>query len=323
MISFIVIGRNEGWKLSTCLQSIQIAIRVNQFPDREILYVDSSSTDDSVELAKGIEGVRVFLITGEFNAAVARNIGAKESKGDVLFFIDGDMEIRADFIPLVYSDSTGLSYPFVSGNWINHHYDDFRSRDSVSTHEKVNMSRDEFQVTTGGLFMIRRDVWFEAGGMNTRYRRSQDWELGLRLADLGVKLLRKKEILADHHTISPRLDNRRTWHLTLSGAKFYRAVMLRDHLLNRHQWSHFLKTNYTFIIFLLGLIITFLTGSGLGLLLYPIAILARSVRRKQLRASQLLTNLATFMLYEIGFLFALLFFWPKEVELQYREVTNE
>ena len=105
MISFIVIGRNEGWKLTKCFESIYDTINYNKLINYEIIYVDSASTDDSIDRAKNFNEVKIYIITGKFNAAIARNIGAKEAKGDVFFFIDGDMEILPDFLPLVYNEN--------------------------------------------------------------------------------------------------------------------------------------------------------------------------------------------------------------------------
>ncbi len=89
--SFIVIGKNEGWKLSLCFQSILNCIEKNRIDNYEIIYVDSRSTDDSIERAKKIPNIKIFSIIGKCNAAIARNIGCKEAQVDILFFFDGDM----------------------------------------------------------------------------------------------------------------------------------------------------------------------------------------------------------------------------------------
>ena len=52
MISFIVIGRNEGWKLTKCFESIYDTINYNKLINYEIIYVDSASTDDSIDRQK-------------------------------------------------------------------------------------------------------------------------------------------------------------------------------------------------------------------------------------------------------------------------------
>ena len=52
MISFTIIGKNEGWRLEKCLQSVVSIVEQDEITDIEIIYVDSQSTDDSVVLAK-------------------------------------------------------------------------------------------------------------------------------------------------------------------------------------------------------------------------------------------------------------------------------
>jgi len=98
LISFIIIGRNEGWKLTHCLESIFKSAISNLLSYYEVIYVDSQSTDDSIVRANKFANIRIFLITGKYNAAIGRNIGAKEAKGDFLFFLDGDMELHPEFI---------------------------------------------------------------------------------------------------------------------------------------------------------------------------------------------------------------------------------
>ena len=65
------IGRNEGDRLKQCLQSVLTAAQV--------VYVDSGSTDGSVQYAKefGISVVELDL-TRPFTAARARNAGLTE-----------------------------------------------------------------------------------------------------------------------------------------------------------------------------------------------------------------------------------------------------
>ncbi len=59
-ISFIIIGRNEGWKLTKCLESVMRAIKFNRLSNYEVFYVDSKSTDDSIHRAKRFKTQRCF-----------------------------------------------------------------------------------------------------------------------------------------------------------------------------------------------------------------------------------------------------------------------
>lgn len=58
MISVIVIGRNEGARLERCLTSVEKALW--QMP-HEIIYVDSGSTDNSLDIARA-HSVRCLLV---------------------------------------------------------------------------------------------------------------------------------------------------------------------------------------------------------------------------------------------------------------------
>ena len=68
-IGIVVIGRNEGNRLKISLLS---AIGEN----RTVVYVDSGSTDDSVQLAHSL-GAKVIELdmSNQFSAARARNTG--------------------------------------------------------------------------------------------------------------------------------------------------------------------------------------------------------------------------------------------------------
>jgi glycosyltransferase involved in cell wall biosynthesis len=96
-VGIVAIGRNEGSRLQTCLRSVLTVTRW-------IIYVDSGSTDGSVELARriGVEVVRLEP-TARFTAALARNAGLRrltEIAPDIPYvqFVDGDCEIAPDWI---------------------------------------------------------------------------------------------------------------------------------------------------------------------------------------------------------------------------------
>src|SRR4051812_22496841 len=96
-VGVVVIGRNEGERLRRCLESV----RSGNVP---IVYVDSGSTDGSVEMARAMGVTVVELdLTTKFTAARARNAGVKQllaSNPDLEFvqFVDGDCEVVAGWI---------------------------------------------------------------------------------------------------------------------------------------------------------------------------------------------------------------------------------
>ena len=91
----VVIGRNEGERLKRCLRSLSAA--------EVIVYVDSGSTDGSVEAALALRAEIVRLdLTLPFTAARARNAGFArvcELRPDIAFvqFVDGDCELSVEW----------------------------------------------------------------------------------------------------------------------------------------------------------------------------------------------------------------------------------
>jgi glycosyltransferase involved in cell wall biosynthesis len=96
-VGVVVIGRNEGARLVRCLESLAHCRDA-------LVYVDSGSTDGSIEAARRLGAHIVELdLSCPFTAARARNAGYEALKGlkpEVQFvqFVDGDCEIAADWI---------------------------------------------------------------------------------------------------------------------------------------------------------------------------------------------------------------------------------
>lgn len=96
-VGIVVIGRNEGERLRRCLDSLRAHL------DKTV-YVDSGSTDGSVDLSRQ-RGVSVLELdlSVPFTAARARNAGFEllltaHPHLDYVFFVDGDCEVARDWI---------------------------------------------------------------------------------------------------------------------------------------------------------------------------------------------------------------------------------
>ena len=91
-VGVVAIGRNEGQRLQRCLESLHGKTQT-------IVYVDSGSTDGSVEMARSLTSAVVELdLSIPFTAARARNQGFKklialQADTDYVFFVDGDCEV--------------------------------------------------------------------------------------------------------------------------------------------------------------------------------------------------------------------------------------
>ncbi len=100
-VGVVVIGRNEGERLLTCLKSLA------NFKMR-VVYVDSGSTDGSVSAAQSLGASVVNLdMQQPFTAARARNEGAQyliEHAPGVRYiqFVDGDCEVVHSWLPVAF-----------------------------------------------------------------------------------------------------------------------------------------------------------------------------------------------------------------------------
>jgi len=95
LLSVIVIGRNEGERLSACLTSVRA---INDIGGGvELIYVDSASCDDSVPRARAL-GARVLVVQpARPCAAVGRNAGLRVARGRFVLFLDGDTQVHPAF----------------------------------------------------------------------------------------------------------------------------------------------------------------------------------------------------------------------------------
>jgi len=95
LVSVVVIGRNEGARLTRCLASVRRAAGTTAL---EVIYVDSASTDDSCTraVAHGAKVLRVSPVRP--CAAIGRNAGWRAARGDFILFLDGDTLLEPGFL---------------------------------------------------------------------------------------------------------------------------------------------------------------------------------------------------------------------------------
>ena len=322
MISFIIIGRNENWKITKCIQSVLKTIQYNSLNNSEVIYIDSKSSDDSLERVKQFESLKIFQLTGAYNAAIARNLGVEKSRGDILFFIDGDMEILPEFLSLVYHERDGLTYPFVSGQLKNFNYDENAFFINNTWQYSSVLNGDKYFATTGGIFLIERKIWESVGGMDHRFKRGQDLEFALRIAQKGFKILRKKEIIANHHTIS-YTHKTRLWKTLFSGDISYsNSFLLRKHILNPQVYLKIAKSNYTLLGFFSFLILSVLMHQFYLLIGYFIVLGIKIYKQKK---RNLLDIIELFLFYPIRDLFFLFYLFApikkmNSSDIQYTQI---
>jgi len=93
LFSIIIVNTNEGKYILNCIQSIQDKIDAKRCP-YEIIVSDNGSVDGSVEaIRERFPWVKVIENNTKYGFGKANNIGAKQAKGEVLFFLNPDTVI--------------------------------------------------------------------------------------------------------------------------------------------------------------------------------------------------------------------------------------
>ena len=182
----VAIGRNEGERLKRCLTSL--AGRVAR-----VVYVDSGSTDGSVEFAKSL-GVEVVALdmSKPFTAARARNEGLARLKqlGAFQFiqFVDGDCEVAEGWLEKALETMSQRSdVAIVFG----------RRRErfpEASVYNKIcdiewNMPIGELPFC-GGDALMRIEALDQVGGYDPTFIAGEEPEMCFRIREHGWKVLR-------------------------------------------------------------------------------------------------------------------------------------
>lgn len=192
-IDAVVIGRNEGARLETCLASLAGGVR-------RVIYVDSGSSDGSVEKARALGAEVVELdMSIPFTAARARNEGLAElgsTPPDFVQFMDGDCELRGDWLEAATQFlQTHPDVAVVCG----------RRRERFPENSLYNTMIDAEWDTPvgeagacGGDALMRYDAVSAVGGYRNDLIAGEEPEMCLRLRKAGHKI--------------HRLDHEMTWH---------------------------------------------------------------------------------------------------------------
>ena len=183
MISAIVIGKNEGERLAACLRSAHDALGVLA---HELIYVDSRSSDDSLQIALSC-GARCFLLNEQdTTAGLGRFAGAKEARGEYLLFLDGDMRLCPGFVQQAMVAMATRGYDAVTGQ-----REDVYLRDD----QVVDRNQNYFGCTAerlapefGGALFIRADALERVGGWSPDTIACEEVELHARLLAEGCRV---------------------------------------------------------------------------------------------------------------------------------------
>jgi GT2 family glycosyltransferase len=306
-IGVVAIGRNEGERLEQCLRSAACLAVV-------VVYVDSGSTDGSIEVARNL-GVSVLALdlSIPFTAARARNEGFRrlvELVPDLRYvqFVDGDCEIAKGWLDdaALFLDAHA-NIAVVCG----------RRRERYPGRSVYNMLCDiEWDSPAGeakacgGDAMMRVDAFASMKGYCARLIAGEEPELCVRLRAAGWHIWHLAEEMTLHDAAI--LHFGQWWQRNLRGG--YAFAQGAD-MHGAPPERHCMRESYSIWIWGAGIPLAMLAGVtswsawGLSLLaIYPLQIIRlalrgkRSTRENWLRATFLVLGKFPEMLGQLKFM---------------------
>jgi glycosyltransferase involved in cell wall biosynthesis len=198
-VSIIVPVCNNPRDLEECLA----ALNASTYPNFEIIVVDDgSSTDETARVGKRMHA-SVLRLNRNAGPSSARNLGARDATGEILFFVDADvvvgptavgrvvemLERHPEVAALFGSYDDAPRAPGLVSQYRNllHHY----------VHQHGDVDASTFWSACGA---IRRSVFEELGGFDEKGfpRCIEDIELGYRLRRSGHRILLDKGLQGKH-----------------------------------------------------------------------------------------------------------------------------
>ena len=221
-ISVVIPVYNGAATLGACLKAL---IGSDTGDDAlEVIVVDDGSSDGSADLAEGL-GVRVLRLERNSGPATARNRGAAASSGDVVVFLDADMQVKQGTISALaervndpsigavfcpYDPTTKYAHKFAT--FVNLLYCFWFSNHPVNSN-----------VLVGSAMAMRREV-FEANRFDECFSRAsvEDIELGWALLSRGLGIMLAKDLpVSNIDEMTPLRFWRSRYHIDRCWVKAY------------------------------------------------------------------------------------------------------
>jgi glycosyltransferase involved in cell wall biosynthesis len=199
--SVVIPTYNRKPILEKCLRALEKQLPSALYSGYEVVVVDDGSTDGTVEWLQQEQFPHVKLFLQEhLGPAAARNLGVEKATGDTIIFIDSDLVVTEVFLKSHAESLTqgrqelGSDRLFTYGRVIN-------------TANFEEPTSEPFKVTdfsaayfaTGNVAIARH--WLEEVGLFDAGFQLYGWEdleLGVRLKNLGLKLIKCPEAVGYH-----------------------------------------------------------------------------------------------------------------------------
>lgn len=198
--SVVIPTYNRQPILAKCLRALEHQ-ELSEKHHYEVIVVDDGSTDATVPWLKEAKFPHVRVLCQDHQGpAAARNLGVEQAAGDTIVFIDSDLVVTQVFLQS-HADALAQGAHQLGGNNL------FTYGRVINTCNFDNPTAEPYKLTdfsaayfaTGNVAISR--IWLEKAGLfDTRFQLYgwEDLELGVRLKQLGLKLIKAPAAVGYH-----------------------------------------------------------------------------------------------------------------------------
>jgi glycosyltransferase involved in cell wall biosynthesis len=199
-LSVVLISKNQDWNIARLVESV--LSETDFLSGREIILVDSASTDGTTEIASHYP-ITVLKLRPEqrLTAAAGRYVGYEQTTGDLVLFLDGDMELCSGWLEQALQVMrTQPDAAVITGKVID------RLMQSQGSGEKMlePLPADTADIINvrqgGGAAIYRRCVLDLVGTFNPYLYSDEEPELCLRIRYAGYRILRLSRPIVYHYS---------------------------------------------------------------------------------------------------------------------------
>lgn len=196
-VSVIILTYNSEKTIGFCLSSVC----ASSYIPEEVIIIDDSSRDNTLNIVKEFGAIVVTNNTHRRQAA-SRNIGASRARGDLLLFVDSDIELKKNSIEQALNTMSKTKAQAVLGL-----FDEFNPYNNIFSQYKnmsmiYNFSGAESPIkwTNTSFLLISKNAFFSIGGFDESLSHSvgEDVDFGNRLARKGNFIFLDKNLKVVH-----------------------------------------------------------------------------------------------------------------------------
>lgn len=201
-LTVVLISKNQEWNVARLIESI--LTHTESPASRDIILVDSASTDRTVEIASQYP-IRILQLSAEqfLSPAAGRYIGYEHTLGKYVLFMDGDNELYPGWLEIAlaileeHDDVAGIT-----GTRILLREDD----NEEDKPPLVKVHSEEFKTTDfpGGCCLYKRSVLDEVGSFNPFLYSDEEPDLSFRIRFSGRRVVTTKYPMT--YDYAPELD---------------------------------------------------------------------------------------------------------------------